>query len=82
MQYSVPPRARAGGVEREDLGVRSAGDAMRALTNHDPVGRHHDGANHRIGRRRAATALCQKQRALHEFTVCGGYHWSTKSALT
>ena len=66
VQYSVAPRARSpASRQREDLGVRPAGELVRAAADDHAFVVHDDGADHRVGAGASATALRERQRAGH-----------------
>ena len=70
--------AVSGLCERVDLGVRFACAFVPALSDHDTVGRHHHGPDHRIGRGAALPTRRVKEGTTHVSFVdrSTGYHFS------
>src|SRR5262249_61196936 len=79
------PGARPRILERNDLCVRSARDAMRAPAHDDSVAIDDQGADEWIRARRPASALRERDRLAHEIRVrhapATGYHFSSNSPL-
>src|SRR5439155_22275287 len=64
-EHGRPAGARAGHLERIDFRVRLAGAFVVALTDDQAVGRHDDGAYHRVGARASASARGEKKGPIH-----------------